>query len=491
MAAEPNSHHTVAIVGAGFGGIGLGIRLKQAGVDSFAILEKGDGLGGVWRDNTYPGLTCDIPSHLYSFSFEPKHDWSRRFPPRAEILDYLQHCVRKHAIGHQIRFGAEVATAEFDEPRGRWRIATRGGERLEADVLVCATGQLSRPAPPDIPGLDDFRGALFHSARWDEGFEFEGKRVAVLGTGASAIQFVPEIAPEVSKLHLFQRSAPWVIPKPDRPYGAWERRLYQRLPFVQSLSRLWDFVFYESFVLAFTSHRRLMRPLEFLARRHLRREVSDPALREKLTPDYPMGCKRVLISDDWYPTLTRDNVEVVTDRIARVEADRIVTGDGAEREVDAIVLGTGFASTEFLAPMRIAGVDGRDLNEVWRDGPEAYLGLTVSGFPNLFILYGPNTNLGVGSIIYMLESQIQYVLDSIQRLRRSGIRYVDVRPEVQREFNAELQRRLAGSVWQAGCSSWYRTESGRITNNWPGLTLEYRRRTRRLEPGDYRMAAAA
>jgi cation diffusion facilitator CzcD-associated flavoprotein CzcO len=491
MSGRRNSIPSVVIVGAGFGGIGVGIRLKQAGIDSFTILERGDGVGGVWRDNAYPGLTCDVPSHLYSFSFEPKHDWSRRYPPRREILEYLEHCVTKHGIGDRIRFGAEVATAEFDERRGRWRIATAAGETLEADVLVCATGQLSRPTYPDIPGLGDFRGALFHSARWDPQFTASGKRVAVLGTGASAIQFVPEIAPEASRLHLFQRSAPWVIPKPDRPYPEWERRLYQRLPFVQSLSRLWDFVFFEAFVLAFTRFRRLMSPVEFMARRQLRREVADPTLREKLTPDYPMGCKRVLISDDWYAALSRDNVEVVTDAIARVGEDRIVTEDGADRPVDAIILATGFASTEFLAPMQISGLGGRDLNEVWRDGPEAYLGLAVSGFPNLFILYGPNTNLGVGSIIYMLESQIQYVLDSVRKLGGTGARYIDVRPEVQREFNAELQKRLEGSVWTAGCTNWYRTESGKITNNWPGLTLEYRRRTRRLEPSDYRAARAA
>jgi cation diffusion facilitator CzcD-associated flavoprotein CzcO len=489
MAGHGDSHPTVAIVGAGFGGIGLGIRLKQAGTD-FTILEKGDRIGGVWRDNTYPGLTCDIPSHLYSFSFEPKHDWSRRFPPRSEILDYLEACVRKYGLDRHIRLGVGVASADFDEAGGRWRIATDGGEKLEAEVLATATGQLSRPAYPDIPGLDRFEGAIFHSARWDPEFEFRGKRVAVLGTGASAIQFVPAIAPEVSKLHLFQRSAPWVIPKPDRPYSAWERRIYQRLPVVQSLSRLWDFVFYESFVLAFSRLRGLMRPLQFIAGRQLRREVEDPVLRSRLTPDYPMGCKRILISDDWYAALTRDNVEVVTNRIARVEPDRVVTEDGSEREVDAIILATGFASTEFLAPMRITGLDRRELNEVWRDGPEAYLGLTVSGFPNLFILYGPNTNLGVGSIVYMLESQIHYVVDSIRTLRQGGIRYIDIRPDVQREFNAELQRRLAGSVWQAGCSNWYRTESGKITNNWPGLTLEYRRRTRRLELGDYRVARA-
>jgi cation diffusion facilitator CzcD-associated flavoprotein CzcO len=487
--AGPNP--AIVIVGAGFGGIGLGIRLKLVGIDSFTILERAEGIGGVWRDNSYPGLTCDIPSHLYSFSFEPKHDWSRRFPAREEILGYLERCVTKYGLGRHLRLETEVADASFDEDRGKWRIRTTDGETIEADVFVCATGQLSRPATAELPGLERFEGPSFHSGRWDHDVDLAGKRVAVVGTGASAIQFVPEIAPKVERLHLFQRSAPWVIGKPDRPYSAPERRLYQRFPLIQAASRAWDYVFYEMFVLAFSRMQFLMRPFEALTRRRLRREVADPELRDKLTPDYAMGCKRILISDDWYPTLQRPNVEVVSDAIASVEPDRIVTGDGVERPVDAIILATGFRSTEFLAPMTITGRGGRDLNEVWREGPEAYLGLTVSGFPNLFILYGPNTNLGVGSIIYMLECQIAYVLDAIRELGRAGARYVDLRPEIQRAFNAEIQRRLENTVWQAGCSNWYRTESGRITNNWPGLTLEYRRRTRRMDLNDYRVAPPA
>jgi cation diffusion facilitator CzcD-associated flavoprotein CzcO len=493
-AIAPNGAGTnpaIVIVGAGFGGIGLGIRLKLAGIDSFTILERADGIGGVWRDNSYPGLTCDIPSHLYSFSFEPKHDWSRRFPAREEILGYLERCVTKYGLGRHLRLGTEVADAAFDEDGGKWRVRTTDGETIEADVFVCATGQLSRPATAELPGLERFEGPSFHSGRWDHDVDLAGKRVAVVGTGASAIQFVPEVAPAVDMLHLFQRSAPWVIPKPDRPYSEPERRLYQRFPLLQAASRAWDYAFYEMFVLAFSRMQFLMRPFEGLARRRLRREVADPELRERLMPDYAMGCKRILISDDWYPTLQRPNVEVVSDPIASVELDRIVTADDVERPVDAIILATGFRSTEFLAPMTITGLGGRDLNEVWREGPEAYLGLTVSGFPNLFILYGPNTNLGVGSIIYMLECQIAYVLDAIRELGRAGARYLDLRPEVQRAFNAELQRRLENTVWQAGCSNWYQTDSGRITNNWPGLTLEYRRRTRRVDLNDYRVAPAA
>jgi cation diffusion facilitator CzcD-associated flavoprotein CzcO len=479
----------IVIVGAGFGGIGLGIQLREAGIESFAILEKAEGVGGVWRDNTYPGLTCDVPSHLYSFSFEPNHEWTRRFPPQPEILAYLERCVDRHGLRDQIRFGTEVASAEFDE-RGKWRIRLADGETLGADVLVAATGQLSRPAYPAIAGLDEFEGKLFHSARWDHGYEFAGKRVAVIGTGASAVQFIPEIAPEVSRLVVFQRSAPWLIPKPDRPYGRWERSLYRRLPYVQAISRWCDYCLYEFLVLAFTRFRWLLPPFERRYRRRLEREVPDPDLRALLTPDYPMGCKRIVIANEYVETMLRPNVELLTASVERIAPAGVVTADGESHEVDAIILGTGFQANEFLAPMRISGVDGMDLNEAWRDGAEAYLGITVSGFPNLYILYGPNTNLGANSIVYMLESQIRYVVDGVRALSRDGGAPLEVRPEVQREFNDELQRRLADSVWQGGCTSWYVNDTGRVTNNWPGMTLEYRRRTRRFDPADYRAVRA-
>jgi cation diffusion facilitator CzcD-associated flavoprotein CzcO len=477
---------TIAIVGAGFGGIGLGIQLRRSGFDSFAILEQGDGVGGVWRDNTYPGLTCDVPSHLYSFSFEPNHEWSRRFPPQREILAYLERCVDKHGLRDHIRLRVEVESAEFDSGQGRWRIRLGGGETIDADVLVAATGQLSRPAYPAIPGLDEFEGKVFHSARWDHSYGLAGKRVAVIGTGASAAQFIPEIAPDVSRLVVFQRSAPWIIDKPDRPYRAWERRLYRRLPWLQAISRWWDYCLYELLVLGFTRARWLLKPFERRYRRRLERAIPDEALRARLTPDYPLGCKRVVIVNDYLETMARPNVDLVTSAVERIGPRGPVTADGTEHEVDAIILGTGFAANEFLAPMRVTGRDGVDLNETWREGAEAYLGITVSGFPNLYILYGPNTNLGANSIVYMLESQIRYVVDGVRAASRDGGAPLEVRPEVQREFGDELQRRLAGTVWQGGCTSWYVNESGRVTNNWPGMTLEYRRRTRRFDPADYR-----
>ena len=482
---------TVAIVGAGFGGIGLGIQLRQAGIETFTIFEKAPGVGGVWRDNSYPGLTVDVPSHLYQYSFEPNHEWTRRFPLRDEILAYLEHCADRYGLRDHIRLGTEVASADFDDERGRWLIRLVGGEELEADFLVTATGQLSRPSYPKIEGLDSFGGELFHSARWNHDYDLRGKRVAAIGTGASAVQYIPEIAKVVERLHLFQRSPGWVIPKPDRAYRPGEKTIFRRLPLVVRISRRLTFTRFELFTLAMTRGYWLLRPYELGYRRRLQREIPDPELREKLVPSYPMGCKRVLISNDYLPALARPNVEVVTERIEAVTPAGVRTADGNEREVDAIVLGTGFQANEFLAPMAVRGRGGRDLNEAWREGADAYLGLAVAGFPNMFMLYGPNTNLGAGSIITMLESQIGYVVQAIEDLRRAGARWMDVRGDVQSAFSDEVQRRLEGTVWTAGCNSWYRNAAGRVTNNWTGFVTEYRRRTRRPDPADYTLAPTA
>ncbi|HEX8065934.1 MAG TPA: NAD(P)/FAD-dependent oxidoreductase [Thermoleophilaceae bacterium] len=485
------SSPTVVVVGAGFGGIGLGIKLRAAGIESFTILEKADSVGGVWRDNRYPGLTCDIPSHLYSFSFEPKHDWSRRYPRRAEILAYLEHVADKHRLREHVRLRTEVASAEFDEGAGRWRVRTTAGDEIEADVLVTATGQLSRPAYPDVPGLDSFEGTMFHSAEWPEDCDLTGKRVASLGTGASAIQFVPEIAPLVSRLHLFQRSPAWVVPKPDRPYRPRQRALFRRFPWIQALNRWFTYWRFEIVTLGFTKAPWLIKRYQDEYVKRLRKTVPDPELAAKLVPDYPIGCKRVLVSNDYLESLSRPNVELVTERVAEVRPDRVVTDDGVEREVDALILGTGFQANEFLAPMAITGLGGRELDDAWRGGAEAYLGLAVSGFPNMFMLYGPNTNLGAGSALFMLESQIAYVVEAVRELARSGARWMDVRSEVQSAFNADVQRRFEGTVWTAGCTSWYRTEDGKVVNNWPGFSFEYRLRTRRPDLADYRLAGAA
>jgi cation diffusion facilitator CzcD-associated flavoprotein CzcO len=482
---------TIAIIGAGFGGVGLGIQLKKAGIDSFTILEKADGVGGTWRYNTYPGLTCDVPSHLYSFSFEPKHDWSRRYPRREEILEYLEHCTDRYGLRDHLRVNTEVERADFDEDAGLWRIRTVNGDELEADFLVTATGQLSRPAYPGVPGLDRFEGEMFHSARWNHDYDLSGKRVAAVGTGASAIQYLPEIAPRAGRLHIFQRSPGWVIPKPDRPYRPREKALYRRLPLLQRLSRWRVYWYFEFLILLLTKAQWVGKPFVWGFKRRLQEEIPDPALRERLLPDYPLGCKRILISNDYLPMFARPNVELVTEAIREIGTDSVVTADGTERQVDAIILGTGFQATEFLAPMTIRGLGDRDLNDVWREGAEAYLGLAVSGFPNMFMLYGPNTNLGAGSIIFMLESQIAYVLEAIRHLPRTGARWMDVDPSVQGSFNRDVQERLDDTVWTAGCSSWYRNESGKVTNNWPGFTVEYRRRTRRPDLSDFTLAGAS
>ncbi|WP_067490221.1 flavin-containing monooxygenase [Actinomadura hibisca] len=476
--------HSVVIVGSGFGGIGMAIRLKQAGVHDVVVLEKAGGLGGTWRDNTYPGAACDVPSHLYSFSFEPKTDWSRRFPPQAEILEYLWHCARKYEVLPRVRFGTEVIEARFDEGAALWRLSTNDGE-LSARILVSACGQLNRPALPSIAGRESFAGAGFHSARWDHDVDLAGKRVAVIGTGASAIQIVPEIARVAERLTVFQRSAPYVIEKPDRPYREWEKSVLASVPGAHGLSRAKIYARYESRALGFVKYPKLMKVMADRFRKNMHAQVPDPGLRARLEPDYPMGCKRILISNDYYPALTRANVELVTEGIDRVVPAGVVTRDGVEHPADVLVYATGFQSTGFLAPMKVTGRGGRELNERWRDGAEAHLGITVSGFPNLFLLYGPYTNLGHNSIIYMLESQFRYVMGCVEAIRRNGLDWIDVRPDVQDAFGREMRERLRSTVWEAGCDSWYMTSSGKVVNNWPGFTFAYRRATRRPDPRDF------
>ncbi len=475
----------VLIIGAGFAGIGLAIQLKHAGIGDFLLLEKAGDLGGTWRDNRYPGAACDVPSHLYSFSFEPKTDWTRKFAPQAEIFAYQQHCADKYQLRSHIRFNREVASAAFDAEAGVWQVTCTDGEAFSAQALVSACGQLNRPLLPRIAGLERFKGEAFHSARWNADFDLNGKRVAVIGTGASAIQFIPQIAPQVAQLHVFQRSAAYVLHKPDRAYRPWEIAVMRRLPWLQTLDRGLKYIQHEARVLAFTVVPKLMKAMQLRFRLHLNRSIADPAFRQRLSPDYPMGCKRILISNDYFPALARSNVEVVGEEIEAVTESGIRTADGREREVDAIIYGTGFAATDFLAPMHITGLNGRELNAAWKEGAEAYLGISVSGFPNLFILYGPNTNLGHNSIIYMLESQFSYVLGCLQQLQQHQLRYMDLKPTVQAQFNQSLHKAIDRSIWQQGCDSWYKTASGKNTNNWPGFTFTYRHQTRRPELAHY------
>jgi cation diffusion facilitator CzcD-associated flavoprotein CzcO len=481
----------VAIIGTGFGGLAAAVRLKQAGITDLVLFEKSQDVGGVWRENTYPGAACDVPSHLYSLSFAPKADWSRRFAPQAEIHQYLRDVARDFDVLRHIRFGTEVLEAAFDEDGGVWRLTLAGGAEHEADVLVSATGQLSRPSTPAIVGLDRFEGTMFHSAQWDHDHDLTGERVAVLGTGASAIQFVPAIAPRTASLTVFQRSAPYVLAKPDRAYRDRAKKAFARVPGLLRLSREGNYFSNELRSLGFNTEPRLLFAHKARYRRHLREAVADPALREKLTPTDPMGCKRILMSNDWYPALQLPQVDLVTERIAEVRPHSIVTADGTEREVDTIVLGTGFAATEFLAPMRITGRGGRDLHEQWKDGASAYLGTVVPGFPNLFVLYGPNTNLGHNSIIVMLEAQVGWVVQGIRALAEGRARRLEVRRDVAEAFDAWVQERVGHTVFAGGCRSWYLTESGRNTQNWPASTLTFRRRLRRLRLEEFEPAPVA
>ncbi len=489
--APPVPH--IAIVGSGFAGLGMAIRLRRMGIASFTIYEAAEDLGGTWRDNAYPGAACDIPSHLYSFSFEPNPNWTRAFAPQQEILDYLRHCARKYDIERFIEYRSRVRAARFDETRGVWRIEIErdGSTRMiTADLLIAANGALSRPALPDLVGLDRFEGALFHSARWDHGYDLHGKRVGVIGTGASTIQFVPQIQPRVAQLAVFQRTPPWIMPRRDHTISPRKRALYRRVPTAQRIARAAAYCQHEVRALGFVVNLRLLeRPMKF-ARGYLARKVEDANLRAKLTPDYLLGCKRVLLSSDYYPAISQPNVELVTDAIREVVADGVVTADGTHRKLDAIICGTGFQVNDVDAPFRVTGVGGANLGEAWRrDGPQAYLGVSVAGFPNLFLIVGPNTGLGHNSMIYMIESQVRYIADCVRALQRRGARTMSLRAEVQREFNATLQQMLARTVWQSGCHSWYQTRHGKNTSLWPGFTFDFRRRTRRIRESDYEFGA--
>ncbi|WP_374680082.1 flavin-containing monooxygenase [Hydrocarboniphaga effusa] len=478
------------IIGAGFAGIGMGIALRRERIDDFVILEKAQDVGGVWRDNRYPGAACDVPSHLYSYSFEPNPDWTHVFSRQPEIADYLRHCANKYDLLRHLRFGAEVHSARYDETGNLWTVLLRDGSELRSKLLISGVGQLSRPATPRIAGIESFEGHSFHSASWDESYSLAGKRVAVIGTGASAIQFVPAIAPQVERLSVFQRSPAWMMRRADRAYSAFEKRLMHAVPALSRLYRLGIYLRYEARALAFTRFKSLMKiAVEWPFRRMLARDVPDAALRAKLTPDYPVGCKRILLSDDYLTTMSRENVELVTESIRRIVPTGVETQDGRVHEVDAIVYGTGFSATEFLAPMSIRGRRGLDLNEAWLGGAMAYLGMTVPGFPNFFMLYGPNTNLGHNSIVYMLESQIRHVMRCIRRMRMQRANAVEVQAERHSRYNLRIQQRLGATVWN-GCKSWYVDANGHNSTNWPGFTLSYRFMTRFSSLRAYRFAAA-
>ena len=479
----------IAIIGTGFGGLCMAMQLVRAGIRSFTLFEKAATLGGTWRDNTYPGAACDVQSHLYSYSFEPKSDWSRKFGTQAEIRQYLEDCARKYDLYGHIRFESEVSGAVFDDALQNWRLDLATGVSDVFDVVITACGQLNRPAWPNIPGRDAFTGPSFHSARWDHTVDLRGRHVAVIGTGASAIQFVPRIVDRVGRLKLFQRSGAWVVSKPDRPFKRFEQRLFARFPLLDRVYRTLIYWKNESRALAFTRFGFLLETFAWKARFEAWRQMRDADKRRRLIPDYKIGCKRILLASDWYPAIDRDNLDLITDDIDHIEADAVVTKDGTRHAADVLIYGTGFQATDFLAPMAITGRNGASLNAAWRDGAEAYKGISVSGFPNLFILYGPNTNLAHSSIVFMLESQVRYVMQCIETLREPAVATMDVRAERQQAYNRDVQERLDGTVWTAGCDSWYTTASGKQTNNWPDFTFAFRRMTARLAREDYALEA--
>jgi cation diffusion facilitator CzcD-associated flavoprotein CzcO len=474
----------VVIVGAGFGGLAAAIELLEHGFRDLVLLDRAAAIGGTWHHNDYPGAACDVPSHLYSFSFAQRRHWTRLCSPRDEILDYLREVAREYGVDRLVIGGTEVERCMWDEATRRWRLASADGRTWDADAVVVATGQLHRPSYPRIEGRESFAGHSFHSAEWDHGYDLRGKRVAVIGTGASAVQFVPAVAKLAERLVVFQRAANWFLPRRNRPYPPFIKALIRVVPGVQAFRRRFIFWYGESLTLMIRHPRSWGRVGKARSAAFMRRQVRDPKLRRKIWPDYTFGCKRVLFSSYYLPALQRSNVELVSDPIARITATRLVTADGREHEVDCIIYGTGFKAGGFMLPMEIAGRGGRTLRETWADGPHAHLGITVPGFPSLFLIYGPNTNTSGGSIITYHEAQARYVRQALEHVRERAAAAIDVRPEVEAASDRDLQARFAGTAWTR-CDSWYRDDRGRIVTNWPGYMHEYVERTRVLDPGQF------
>jgi len=479
-------HVRVAVIGSGFGGLGAAVRLRREGVTDFVVLERADSVGGTWRDNSYPGCACDVPSHLYSFSFAPNADWPRTFSGQEHIRAYLENVADVFRLRPHIRFNSEVKMMTWDAERLRWDIETTGGS-YSADLVVSATGPLSDPKIPDIPGLDSFPGKVFHSARWDHDYDLRGKRVAMVGTGASAIQIVPAIQPDVRRLTLFQRTPPWVMPRVDRPISGAERALHRALPFTTKARRglLWGIR--ELQTQAFTKRPNELVLVEQLAKQNMAHSIKDPALRAKLTPDYRIGCKRILLSRTYYPALAQPNVDVVASGLSEVRGSTVVAADGTEAEVDAIVFGTGFHVTDMPIAQRVVGAEGRTLAEAWQGGMQALRGSSAAGFPNWVSVIGPNTGLGTSSMIFIIESQLNYLADYIRQLDVLGGRVaLDARPSAVSAWNRRVQERMKRTVWNTGgCTSWYMDASGLNTTIWPGTTAEFRKATRRVDLTEY------
>ncbi|WP_172831293.1 flavin-containing monooxygenase [Mycobacterium asiaticum] len=486
------SHTRIAIVGSGFSGLGAAVKLSEAGHQDFMVLERGDDVGGTWRDNTYPGAACDVPSHLYSYSFALNPNWTRSFSSQPEIQEYIRGVAKDAGVLDRHVFNCHVKKAVWSEEDRQWELSTTRGS-MTAEVLIGAFGALAEPKLPDIPGIDDFAGTLFHSAQWNHDADLTGKRVAVIGTGASGIQIVPAIVDKVEHIDVYQRTAPWLLPRFDRPFSRPEQWAFRKFPGLLRLARAGIYAARETQVVGLAKYPRMMKPFELISRAKIRFEIKDPELRRKVTPNFRIGCKRMLIANDWYRALDSDHVELVTDGIDKIDGNAIITKDGTRREVDALVVATGFQVTDSPMFDTICGSDGRSLSQTFADGGmRAYKGSTIAGFPNLFVLIGPNTGLGHTSMVYMIESQLNYVVDAINTMTRRGISRIEVRRDVLDDYNDMLQRKLAGSVWMTGgCGSWYLDAQGNNTTLWPDFTFRFRKQTKRFDIDAYQTSTAA
>lgn len=488
--SPPKADLDVAVIGAGFSGLCMAIQLKKAGWTNFRVFEKAGDLGGTWRDNIYPGCACDVPSHLYSFSFEQNPSWSRRFSPQTEIWRYMRDCASKYGVTQFIRYNAGVASVTYDEGAQLWRLNLKNGETVMARAVVSGVGALHLPAYPKIAGLENFKGRAFHSAQWDANYDLTAKTVAIVGTGASAIQIVPNIAGTVKQLYVYQRTPSWILPRMDKAFSDKTKDRFRKLPGLQRGLRNFIYWALEFRALGFLGHSKLMKQVEKLAHEYLEKSVPDEAVRKKLTPDYEIGCKRILISDDFYQAMVKPNVELVTDAVSEITADSVVTADGKSRKVDAIIYATGFRATEWLSAMDIIGRGGRHLRDDWKNGAEAYYGITITGYPNFFILLGPNTGLGHNSIIFMIEAQARYVMQCLRWLLKDRAGEVEVRGDVQRSFNERVRAALKKTVWQSGCKSWYLNHNGSNSTIWPDFTVKYWWQTRNARKADFEIRPA-
>ncbi len=470
----------VTIVGSGFSGLCMGIKLKEAGINNFVILEKSPQFGGTWQVNTYPGCACDIPSHLYSFSFAQNPDWTRRFTNQPELWAYTQNIVANYQLLPHIRLNSALLSADYDDTHGLWHVRTTQSQ-FTTKSLICATGPLSVPKRPNLPGLDSFTGKVVHTAQWDANYDFRGKRVAVIGTGASAVQLIPEVAPQVAHMDIYQRSAPWILPRPDRAITGLEKWLLRHVKPLQNLYRFKNYFSFEIRLLGFVTFPQVIKFVQWQALRNIHKHIKDPSLRAKVTPNYKAGCKRVLIISSYYPTLNRPNVTLITDAITQIRPGSIIDQRGVERPIDAIILSTGFDVEHSLGPIEIHGRNGKNLRQIAEGGLDAYKGVAIPGFPNFFTIVGPNTTLGHNSVIYMIESATTYLVQAIKLIREKNLHAIEVKEHINRQYNHALQQKFVGSAWASGCTSWYLSASGKNHVIWPDFTFRYRKLTKTFD----------